>query len=120
MLGDECQPGLSNLQALLKTTGQPQQAYAKQLAERLPGLSTEAAMGAVAETMALSPVAATALVTAIEMLDDHELLQVAAPVRWPLLTAFNALEGGAIEQEVEDRLCSTGGTSRPNTTCSTG
>ena len=79
-------------------------AYAKQQAERLPGLSTGAAKGAVAETMALSPVAATALVTAIEMLDDHELLQVAAPVRWPLLTAFNALECGAIEREVEDRL----------------
>ncbi len=79
-------------------------AYAKQQAERLPGLSTGAAKAAVAATMARSPVAATALVTAIEMLENHRLLQVAAPVRWPLLTAFNALEGDAIPQEVEERL----------------
>jgi L-alanine-DL-glutamate epimerase-like enolase superfamily enzyme len=78
--------------------------YAKQLAERLPGLSTGAAKTTVAEAMALSPVAATALVTAIEMLENHRLLQVETPVRWSLLTAFNALEGGAIAEEVEERL----------------
>jgi L-alanine-DL-glutamate epimerase-like enolase superfamily enzyme len=79
-------------------------AYAKQQAERLPGLSTGAAKAAIANTLAHSPVAATALITAIEMLEDHRLLQVGAPVRWPLLTAFNALEGDAIPQEVDQRL----------------
>ena len=51
-----------------------------------------------------SKVAATALLTAIEMLEGHPLLNVAAEARLPLLTPFNSSVPGEIEDEVERRL----------------
>ena len=48
--------------------------------------------------------AATALLTAIEMLEDHPLLNVDREVRLPLLTPFNSSAPQEIEQEVERRL----------------
>jgi L-alanine-DL-glutamate epimerase-like enolase superfamily enzyme len=49
-------------------------------------------------------VAATALVTAIEMLEGHPLLRVDRDSRLPLLTPFNSSAPGDIEWEVEQRL----------------
>jgi L-alanine-DL-glutamate epimerase-like enolase superfamily enzyme len=48
--------------------------------------------------------AATALLTAIEMLEGHPLLNVAEAVRLPLLTPFNNSTPNDIEMEVERRL----------------
>jgi L-alanine-DL-glutamate epimerase-like enolase superfamily enzyme len=51
-----------------------------------------------------SPVAAAALITALEMLAGHPVLEIEAPARLPLLTPFNATEPDDIEAEVEARL----------------
>lgn len=61
----------------------------------------KAAMEAAHDT---SPVAASALVTALEMLAGHPALRLDAPARLPLLTPFNAMGPAEIEGEVETRL----------------
>ena len=53
---------------------------------------------------AASKVAATALLTAIEMLEDHPLLRIDREVRLPLLTPFNSAAPKEIEAEVERLL----------------
>jgi L-alanine-DL-glutamate epimerase-like enolase superfamily enzyme len=58
----------------------------------------------VASDAAASKVAATALLTAIEMLEDHPLLRIDHEVRLPLLTPFNSSTPKEIEEEVERRL----------------
>ena len=49
-------------------------------------------------------VAATALITAIEMLEDHPLLRADKEARLPLLTPFNSSSPKDIEVEVDRRL----------------
>lgn len=49
-----------------------------------------------------SKVAVTALVTAVEVLEDHPALRIPAPTTLPLLTPVNALEPAAIAAEIED------------------
>ena len=58
----------------------------------------------IARNMAASKVAATALLTAIEMLEEHPLLRIDREVRLPLLTPFNSSTPKEIEKEVERRL----------------
>ena len=58
----------------------------------------------LSDGMAASKVAATALLTAIEMLEGHPALRVERDVHLPLVTPFNALNGSAIGDEVEQRL----------------
>jgi len=48
-----------------------------------------------------SPVAATAIVTALEMLGEHRALIAEHPVQLDLLTPVGATEPGAVEREVE-------------------
>jgi L-alanine-DL-glutamate epimerase-like enolase superfamily enzyme len=54
--------------------------------------------------MGSSKVAATALLTAIEMLEDHPLLRIDREVRMPLLTPFNSSAPKEIVIEVERLL----------------
>lgn len=79
-------------------------AFARAQAERLVGRTTTDAKASLARDLADSKVAATGLITAIEMLERHPLLEVPAEVRLPLLTAFNAVESAQIAAEVEQRL----------------
>jgi L-Ala-D/L-Glu epimerase len=58
----------------------------------------------VAADMGASKVAATALLTAIEMLEGHPLLRIDREVTLPLLTPFNSSTPKEIEEEVEQRL----------------
>ncbi len=51
-----------------------------------------------------SKVAATALVTALEVLEGHPALTLAQPATLPLLTPINALEPKAIAAEIEEWL----------------
>lgn len=51
-----------------------------------------------------SKVAATALVTALEVLEGHPVLTLDKPSRLPLLTPINALEPKAIAAEIEEWL----------------
>jgi Enolase C-terminal domain-like len=54
--------------------------------------------------MKASKVAATALLTAIEMLEDHPLLRIGRETKLPLLTPFNSSGLKEIAEEVEQRL----------------
>lgn len=79
-------------------------AFLRDVAPRVLGMETGAAKATIGARVAESPVAATALVTAIEMLERNPLLAVATEARLPILTAFNALDKAAIAEEVEARL----------------
>jgi L-alanine-DL-glutamate epimerase-like enolase superfamily enzyme len=68
------------------------------------GRDTTAAKASIAAHLHDSHVAATALITAIEMLEDHPLLRVERETRLPLLTPFSSSEPGEIADEVERRL----------------
>src|SRR5436189_162014 len=76
-------------------------AFCREQAEKLLGKDTRAAKTAIAEAMAASKVAATALITAMEMLESHSLLEIESDTQLPLLTPFNSSEPSAIADEVE-------------------
>jgi L-alanine-DL-glutamate epimerase-like enolase superfamily enzyme len=78
--------------------------FCRRHAAAIVGMDTSAAKAAVARDLRASKVAATALLTAIEMLEDHPLLRVDGAARLPLLTPFNSAAPGEIETEVERRL----------------
>ena len=58
----------------------------------------------IAANIESSKVAATALLTAIEMLEEHPLLRIERDTSLPLLTPFNSSAPKEIEDEVERRL----------------
>jgi L-Ala-D/L-Glu epimerase len=68
------------------------------------GKDAYAAKAIIAGDLNNSKVAATALLTAIEMLAGHPLLTVDQEVHLPLLTPFNSSAPGDIEQEIERHL----------------
>ncbi len=74
------------------------------LAEAAIGRGIADAKGAIAARVPEGPVAATALVTALEMLEGHALLEIDAPTRLALLTPFHATDHADIPAEVEARL----------------
>jgi len=57
-----------------------------------------------------APFTATALVSALEMAEGHELLRSDGECRTPLLAVINAKERGAIVEEIEQRLAQGFGT----------
>ncbi|HSR55667.1 MAG TPA: enolase C-terminal domain-like protein [Alphaproteobacteria bacterium] len=73
-------------------------------AERILGRPVAEAKASLEAVQPQSPVAAAALITALEMLAGHPFLKITAPARLPLLTPFNATEPGDITAEVETRL----------------
>ncbi|MGB6535511.1 MAG: enolase C-terminal domain-like protein [Xanthobacteraceae bacterium] len=79
-------------------------AFCREHAAAVIGKDTKEAKSVIAGDVADCKVAATALVTAIEMLEGHPLLAVTHDVRLPLLTPVNSVHTGDIEQEVEQRL----------------
>jgi L-alanine-DL-glutamate epimerase-like enolase superfamily enzyme len=79
-------------------------AFCREHAQNLLGRDTAGAKAAATETMPASKVAATALITAIEMLEAHPLLRIESDTRLPLLTPFNSSEPRAIADEAERRL----------------
>jgi len=78
--------------------------FCREHAAAVIGKDPSEAKAIIARDLAASKVAATALVTAIEMLEDHPLLRVDRDSRLPLLTPFNSSAPGDIEWEVEQRL----------------
>jgi len=78
--------------------------FCRAQAERLVGQDVETAKAMLEAGIAEHPVASTALVTALEMLEDRPLLRVDAEARIPLLTPLHASDREAIEAEVERRL----------------
>jgi L-Ala-D/L-Glu epimerase len=79
-------------------------AFCQEHAAAVVGKDTTAAKATIAANMGASKVAATALLTAIEMLEDHPLLRVDHEARLPLLTPFNSAVPQEIVEEVERRL----------------
>jgi len=79
-------------------------AFCREHAAAIVGKDTAEAKVIVSAHMDASKVAATALLTAIEMLEDHSLLRTDREVRLPLLTPFNSSSPTEIEEEVEQRL----------------
>ena len=79
-------------------------AFAQEMAGKILGQEANAAKAAVLARAEKSKVAATALVSAIEMLEGHDCLANPQDSRFRLLTAFNATEKEAVAQEVERRL----------------
>ncbi|MEE8334707.1 MAG: enolase C-terminal domain-like protein [Alphaproteobacteria bacterium] len=78
--------------------------FCLKLAEGAVGQDITAAKAAIAARVPDSPVAATALITALEMLDGHPLLEIDAPTRLPLLTPFHSTDHADFPAEVEARL----------------
>ncbi len=79
-------------------------AFLVETAEAVRGRTADAALAHVAAAEAESPVAATVLGTAIEMMGEADVLRPGEAFSWPLLTAFNAETAEAIQGEVETRL----------------
>ena len=79
-------------------------AFCQKHAAAVVGKDTTAAKAMIASNMGASKVAATALLTAIEMLEDHPLLRIDREVRLPLLTPFNSSAPREITEEVERLL----------------
>src|SRR6185295_16665697 len=79
-------------------------AFCREHAEAVIGKDTRDAKALISGHAGASKVAATALLTAIEMLEGHPLLNIDSELRLPLLTPFNSSAQNDIEQEVERRL----------------
>ena len=79
-------------------------AFCREQAARVLGWQLTAAKAELTRSVARSPVANTALITALEMLEGSPLLRIEADARIPLLTPFHATDEAAIPGEVERRL----------------
>jgi L-Ala-D/L-Glu epimerase / N-acetyl-D-glutamate racemase len=79
-------------------------AYCREQAAAIVGKPTAEAKAIICAHRDASKVAATALITAIEMLENHPLLTIDREVRLPILTPFNSSAPSDIEDEVERRL----------------
>jgi L-alanine-DL-glutamate epimerase-like enolase superfamily enzyme len=79
-------------------------AFCRRFAEKIIGLETVDAKALIAADRLSSKVAATGMLTAIEMLERHPLLDITADARVPILSGFNSLDHAAIPDEVEERL----------------
>jgi L-alanine-DL-glutamate epimerase-like enolase superfamily enzyme len=79
-------------------------AFCREHAAAVIGKDTQEAKAIIGANVEASKVAATALLTAIEMLEDHPLLHVDHDTKLPLLTPFNSSAPKEIAEEVERRL----------------
>lgn len=79
-------------------------AFCQQHAQQMLGLPVSDSQDLLSQHINASPVAATAMLTALEMLAGHSLLEVDEEIRLPLLTPFNATTPATISEEVEQRL----------------
>jgi L-Ala-D/L-Glu epimerase / N-acetyl-D-glutamate racemase len=68
------------------------------------GQDAENAKATVLASFEDSKVAATALASAVEVLDEHPLLKIDSDTVLPLLTPINALDQAGIEKEIESWL----------------
>jgi L-alanine-DL-glutamate epimerase-like enolase superfamily enzyme len=78
--------------------------FCRGCAEGAIGAAVADAKAAIAARVPQSPVAASALVTALEMLDDHPLLTLTEDVSLPLLTPFHSTGHADIPGEVDARI----------------
>jgi len=79
-------------------------AFCREHAAAVVGKNTKEAKEIIRANMNASKVAATALLTAIEMLENHILLRTEREVKLALLTPFHSSQCKEITEEVERRL----------------
>ena len=79
-------------------------AICRDMASRIVGSQADDAIGDIAERIHMSKVAGSALITALEMLEEAPLLNVPEDIRLPLLAPVNGLEANEIEIEIEEKL----------------
>jgi L-alanine-DL-glutamate epimerase-like enolase superfamily enzyme len=79
-------------------------AFCREHASAIIGKPAHEAKAAVTANMKSNKVAATAILAAIEMLENHPLLHVEREKRLPLLTPVNSTTPTEIEKEIEERL----------------
>lgn len=72
--------------------------------EKLVGMESSDAKALVFQDRLKSRVAATGLLTAIEMLEESPLLKLAQDTQFPLLTPFNSKDPDGIRKEAEQRI----------------
>lgn len=73
-------------------------------ADMIIGKDARMAARRLTESMAASKVAATAIITAIEMMQDDSALRVENPVALPVVTPFHALKPQEMDSETESLL----------------
>ena len=78
--------------------------FCRDCAERAIGVPVVDAKSAIAARVPESPVAASALVTALEMLEGHWVLTLDSDVSLPLLTPFHSTDHADIPAEVDTRV----------------
>lgn len=78
--------------------------FCREHAETILGRDTEDAKEFLSGVMQESKVAATALLTAIEMMEGESLLEASAEARLPLLSPVNATDESEIAGEIERRI----------------
>lgn len=79
-------------------------AFCREHAEKAVGMDVADAIALIDGNKKASKVAATAMVTAMEMLSSDPILSLDRDVRLPLLTPFNAFDLAGVPAEVENRL----------------
>lgn len=79
-------------------------AFCRDCSAAAVGLTVAAAKDGIAARITESPVAASALVTALEMLEGHPALNLHTDVRLPLLTPFHATDHADFPAEVDARV----------------
>lgn len=85
-------------------------ARAVKTAKEFPGISGEAAKAVISDGLKDVPFTATALMTAIEMLEGHPALQVEPSAQIPLLAGINAADDEGIVDEIEKAVAASFGT----------
>lgn len=78
--------------------------FCRRYAERIAGRDTSDAMAILSSAMHKSKVAATAFLTAIEMLEGEPLLEAGEEARLALLTPVNATDESEVADEIEQRI----------------
>ncbi len=81
-----------------------------EMAKTLPGISCEAAKSAITSNLKDVPFTATALTSAIEMLERHPALLVEQSSKVPLLAGINAVDNDGIADEIEQAVAAGFGT----------
>jgi L-alanine-DL-glutamate epimerase-like enolase superfamily enzyme len=77
---------------------------ARGLGKRIAGMEADEAKDAIQVEHASNPFTATALMTAVEMLEGHPLLEVSEKTLVPLLAIINAMDEDGIAEEIKARL----------------
>ena len=78
--------------------------FCKEFADKILRLDTAEAKTVIEASRLNSKVAATGMLTAIEMLERHPLLDIAEDARVQILSGLNSLDHAEVPDEVEERL----------------